>query len=84
MISPWHISSLSRMTQISAKRDALAYNDSPVRKKEKWSMHLMLQLSERLERRRDWRDGETGFCLDSFAALMEPESIECLGTTENK
>lgn len=54
MISPWRISSLSRMTQISAKRDALAYNDSPVRKKEKWSMHLMLQLSERLE------DGETG------------------------
>ena len=33
---------------------------------------------------RDWRDGETGFCLDSFAALMESESIECLGTTENK
>jgi hypothetical protein len=42
------------MTQISAKRDALAYNDSPVRKKEKWSMHLTLQLSERLERWRDW------------------------------
>lgn len=42
------------MTQISAKRDALAYNDSPVRKKEKWSLHLMLHFSERLERWTDW------------------------------